>query len=154
MSEEINEFERDHTDDFGFSLETRKWLSGWLSGGVEITTLPSIVVSECKEYLPDTSEQLRLYKALTENDVLDENNSIFTSDKPSSWTHTISVAQEWFKTDRPVVSVVVGNGNILIDTTQLDPNYIQNVLGGYPDEHEVILLPGTYRVTIVGDEER
>ena len=34
------------SDEMGFSTETRDWLGGWLTGGVEITTLPDIVVEE------------------------------------------------------------------------------------------------------------
>ena len=136
-------------DDFGFSLESRDWLVGWLSGGLEITNLPDVVVDETMDYSPETNEQLLLYHALTDNDVITK-SILFVSDKSSSWTYTLKVAR-LFKTERPIISVLVGNSNVLIDTVQLEANYISRVLGGVSEEHEVILLPGTYRILIVED---
>ena len=134
-------------DDFGFSKTTRNWLGGWLSGGLEITELPDIVVSETKKYSMSTNEKVVLYKALTKNDVL-TNSNIFSSDLPSSWTYKLEVAN-LFKTDREIVSVVIGNSNVLIDTLELEISYMKRVLGGNPEEHEVILLPGSYRIKVV-----
>lgn len=135
-------------DDYGFSEDTKEWLSGWLSGGKEITDLTSVVIKETKNYINhDNNEQLLLYKALTENDVLE--NEIISFKGPSSWTHDLDMAYNFKSVDLPIVSALIGNSNILIDTVELDQNYISRTLGGFPEEHEVILLPGTYRATII-----
>ncbi|MFS8159766.1 MAG: hypothetical protein ACMG6E_06060 [Candidatus Roizmanbacteria bacterium] len=132
-----------------FSEVTKEWLGGWLSGGKDITDLPTTVIAECQDYLPTDGHTL-LYKALTKGDKLvklDGNNAIFIATNPSSWTYDFEMSKN-FKTEWPVVSISIGEASVLIDTTMLDPTYIMNTLGGFPDEREVILLPGTYRVTI------
>lgn len=135
-------------DEYGFSEETRDWLGGWLSGGKEITDLPYIVIKETKNYINiDNNGQLLLYKALTTNDIL--NDDIISFAGPSSWTHDLDMAYNFKSENLPIVSTTIGNSNILIDTVELDQNYICRKLGGFPKEHEVILLPGAYRVKVV-----
>lgn len=136
-------------DEMGFSAETREWLSGWLTGGAEITTLPDIVVDETVDYRGSGFISIRLYKALVPEDLVTK-SGLFKSEKPSSWTYDLDIAVR-FKTDKDssVVSVLVGSSSILIDTVELDINYMKRVLGGWPEEHEVILLPGSYRVEYI-----
>lgn len=133
-------------DEYGFSQETRDWLGGWLSGGEEITNLPEIVVEETKGYVNnENDQQQKLYKAVTSDDILTD--SLYKSSKPSSWTYKLEIAK-LFKSEYPIIEVFVANSNMLIDTTQLDWNYIKRKLGGTPEEAEVILLPGSYRYEI------
>lgn len=136
-------------DEMGFSKETRDWLGGWLSGGTEITSLPKIVMQECEDYMPQTDEQIIVYHAVQKNDQFDSTYGYFKYDLPSSWTYSLDQA-ELFKTgDLPIISAKVGQSNILIDTTEIPPKYMTMKLGGWPEEQEVILLTGVYRVRIV-----
>tara|TARA_R110002072_G_scaffold45565_6_gene126989 strand:- start:44609 stop:45034 length:426 start_codon:yes stop_codon:yes gene_type:complete len=133
----------------GFSEETRDWLGGWLSGGEEITSLPKIVLRECQDFMPQTDEQVILYHAVQKNDNFDQENAYFKYDLPSSWTHDLEQARNFKIQTLPIISVKVGESNILIDTVELPRNYVRLTLGGWPDEREVILLEGVYRVKVV-----
>jgi hypothetical protein len=136
-------------DEMGFSAETRKWLGGWLTGGAEITTLPDIVVNETMDYRGDGIESRRLYKALVPEDLVTK-GCLFVSSKPSSWTYSLDVAIRFkSRPESSLVSVLVGTDSVLVDTVELDINYMKRVLGGFPGEHEVILLPGSYRVEYI-----
>ena len=108
--------------------------------------LPEVVVEETKLYVNnDSDQQIKLYKAMTSDDII--TNTLFKSSKPTSWTYKLEIARK-FKSDLPIIEIFVANSNMLIDTTQLDWNYIKKTLGGFPEEAEVILLPGNYRYEI------
>jgi hypothetical protein len=139
---------------YNFSGETKTWLSGWLSGGKELKDLPSQIVSETYNYINhDNDQQIVLYKALTPGDVLNTEAMLIAFQSPSSWTYTLEVAEKFRGTDLPIVIARFGCSSILIDTLELDFGYVARQLGGYPKEHEVIILPGTYRVKIVPEKE-
>jgi hypothetical protein len=48
-----------------------------------------------------------------------------------------------------IVSTTVHSHDILVDTTFLPYKFIERELGGFPDEKEVILLPGIFNIKFV-----
>ncbi len=75
---------------------------------------------------------------------------------PSSWTLDREMAKNFSSF---IVDARVSSGDVLIDTTMIDPRYMIGKLGGWPEEKEIIMLPGIYLTNlspdqIVPEEER
>jgi hypothetical protein len=135
--------------EYEFSEETVTWLGGWLSGGLEITNLPEIVIKETSEYTNiGYHNKTKLYRALKPNDKI-LNNTLISSFMPTSWTLSLEVAEKFKHENLPIIEIEITNANVLINTTELDVDYIVKKLGGFPEEAEVILLPGYYRFEVV-----
>lgn len=136
------------TNPYNFSKETTKWLGGWLSGGDECEPPSEAIRKELSPYLEDW-EFYTLYRGPKPEDVIDETGKI-VFEKPSSWTHNIYMAENFAGVDaegkqiRPI-KINVPRESVLIDISQLDKQYVELVLGGFPDEMEVILKEGTYQ---------
>ncbi len=123
-----------------FSEETWLWLAGWLSGGKEIKKLPEKIK---EEILEKTNEDLLLYRGVLKSDLFEvdgDNVFIIFDNMPSSWTWNKEVAKRF---SSEVVITKVDRKNVLIDTTMLTKEFM-NSMGGFPDELEVILLPGKF----------
>ena len=127
---------------YGFSKVTEEWLGGWLSGGKDIIDLPEKVIEETKPYFMLNNEQVNLYKALKPVDTIKE--GLFSSPGPSSWTYSLDMDKN-FDEGLGIINILASNSMVLIDTTNLGPDYIMTRFSGFPDEQEVIILPGRYR---------
>ena len=125
-----------------------KWLGGWLSGGLEIMDLPKVVIKECKPYLLQTEKQVTLYKAVKDNDIIEDD--LYKNRYPSSWTYSFEVAANFNEgLDLGIIKLMASNSMVLIDTTNIDSNFIESKFSGFPEEEEVIILPGEYRIEYV-----
>nr|QBK93930.1 MAG: uncharacterized protein LCPAC406_02440 [Pithovirus LCPAC406] len=135
-------------DEPTLSKDARLWLSGWLSGGAEIKNLPIDVKNELINLdLSEVEYNVKLFRGSLDSDVFEiEKKDVFIvfDDFPSSWTYeTVAGYFSDF-----IISTEINNRDILIDTTELDIR----PFGGFPDEAEVILLPGRYLTNLSPDE--
>nr|QBK93283.1 MAG: uncharacterized protein LCPAC403_04170 [Pithovirus LCPAC403] len=137
-------------DEPTLSKNTSEWLGGWLSGGKEIESLPNDVKNELvnldmfkREY------DVKLFRGSLSSDVFEtEGKDVFIvfDDLPSSWTYENSIAG--YFSDFIISTEVNSKNDILIDTTGLDIR----PFGGFPNEDEVILLPGRYLTNLSPDQ--
>ncbi len=137
-------------DEPTFSKKTEQFLGGWLSGGAEIENLPDDVKDELtnldlfgKEY------NIKLFRGSLNSDMFEiEGKDVFVvfDDFPSSWTYDEEMAKNF--SDFIISTEVNSKDDILIDTTGLDIR----PFGGFPDEEEVILLPGRYLTNLSPDQ--
>ena len=126
-------------DSHGFSEETRNWLTVTLQrSDIELS---DIVIRETGKYVILGNEQLKLYHTLTRFEYID--NGIYVSDKPSVWTRELEAAKLCGKS---IICAFISNSNILIDTTELNSDYLTGTLHADPNDQEVIIFPGKYRV--------
>ena len=126
-----------------FTFETTKWLGHWLSGGKSVTYIPHSVRDELLPFHPD--EPVILYRSVTED--VEGNPSTLTFPFFTSWTYDLSMAENFSeKSNRPIISAEIHPDDILADTTMINPRVITKFMGGFPDEQEVIVSPGTYQV--------
>ncbi len=65
--------------------------------------------------------------------------------KIASWTYSLDMAKN-FDEGLGIINIVASNSMVLIDTTNLDPDFISAKFSGFPEEEEVIILPGKYRI--------
>jgi hypothetical protein len=89
-----------------------------------------------------------LYRGLKDSDKLQTIGDKHFLQFPflSSWTFEKSMACNF--SDK-CVKATIPTKDILIDTTLLNPRYIERTLGGFPEELEVIVRQGTYEVKVV-----
>ena len=96
---------------------------------------------ETGKYIILRNEQLKLYHTLTRFEYID--NGVYVSDKPSVWTRELEAAKRCGKF---IIYSFISNSNILIDTTELNSDYLTGTLHADPNDQEVIIFPGTYRI--------
>ena len=72
------------------------------------------------------------------------NHQYYTSGTIFSATHSPEMAQNF---GSHVYELDIRPENILLDTTIFDGRELERELGAFSDEVEVILLPGTYKVS-------
>ncbi len=126
-------------DSHGFGEETRNWLVIALQrSDVELS---DIVIRETGKYVILENEQLKLYHTLTRFEYTD--NGIYVSDKASIWTRDLEAAKRCGKS---IICAFISKSNVLLDTINLNPDYLIDTLRTDPDDQEVIIFPGTYRV--------
>jgi hypothetical protein len=128
-----------------FSHETQMWLSGWLSGGAEITTITPSIIKEL-EFYSLGEEPIVLYRGLKKQDEIVGNKIKFNF--YSSWTYSMEIADD-FADDGRIACITVAPKDTLVDTTMISKEYLSFYLGGFPEEMEVIVNPGTYEITLV-----
>lgn len=139
-----------------FSKETNDFLGGWFSGGafVGIADINDNIIKDLKLennssiLFRPTSDFIILYRGFKEDDVIDEKENTITFTDLSSWTHSKKMARNFTDTDK-IGKTIVKPENIFLDSTLLDSKYISRELGGVPDEVEIILKPGTYKIKIM-----
>lgn len=126
--------------------ETLDWLSEWMANtGNDRYEMHSMltqsIIDELRDFMHEHNEMLtfELYRG-TQHDFADGTRSY---DTVTSWSHEFEMA-ELFAPN--VMQTVVDESNVLIDTTLFKPRDIRQHLGGFPDEVEVILLPGNYKI--------
>ena len=135
--------QQEEKDEYGFSESTKDWLRSWFSGSFEIKDVPESVVLECSKYRPNRDEHITIYKSFTERDVVTE-SGFFVSEKPTNWKH-LTVTSYYKPDSMGPIGILVSKSDILIDTNELDADYISSI-GGFPDRRVVILLPGSYQL--------
>jgi hypothetical protein len=141
-----------YTDTY-FSAATIEFLGGWMSGGGPvIQTVSDTVAAEVKAFMDETfimnDQPVWLYRVLTEPTVRE------TYDSLSSWTYELEMARNFAAigdgtTHNPIVKTRLIRSTVFLDTTLLDECFIEHQCGGFPDEAEVLLQPGTYAVELV-----
>nr|QBK92433.1 MAG: uncharacterized protein LCPAC401_00710 [Pithovirus LCPAC401] len=136
-------------DEPTLSKEAFSWLGGWLSGGAEIKNLPIDVKNELINLdLFGTEYNIKLFRGSLKSDVFEiEGKDVYVvfDDFPSSWTYLNEMAENFSDF---IISTEINSRDILIDTTGLDIR----PFGGWPDEEEVILLPGRYLTNLSPDK--
>ena len=127
-----------------FSQNAQKWLEKWMSEGKEKEILSDEIREEIiNAKLVEFENQVILFRGSLKSDIFEieeDNVYIIFEDLPSSWTLDKEVAKNFSKA---IISINITSDDVLIDSTILSYNYVEN-LGGFPDEVEVILLPGKY----------
>jgi hypothetical protein len=124
---------------YGFSLKTGTWLVEWMSGGKEVENLSPEGIEELRPFR--VKERTQVFRGLKQGEVLQE--GYFVSEKMSSWTTSEEMAENF--SENGVISIWVEPQETLIDTTRLNPVEVRK-WSGFPEEAEVILLPGKWRI--------
>jgi hypothetical protein len=135
----------DEKNPHNFSEVTIEWLGNWLSGGGDASFVPDEVIAELNrpEFKPRVTS-VRLFRGLHPKDNVEGN--ILTTTRFSAWTYAEKMAHNFGK---KVVTTTARLSQILVDTTRLDPYFIEYECSGFPDEKEVILYPGQYEIDYV-----
>ena len=137
------------------SKESIEFLGGWLSGGKEITEIPIKVEDELLTYQKNENnnnlEQRKyLYRGILEQDNIKDD--IISFDFINSWSYNLDMARN-FSYNGQVIKIIVDGSDIFFDTTLLDPEFIIGDMSGFPDEDEVILKPGNYKIIKYYEED-
>jgi hypothetical protein len=140
----------------GMHRETLEFLGGWFSRGQEISGIPQSVHIDLADYLhrlAGDKSSVYLYRGLTPSD----KDRIVKIDRPAellfhfinSWTYSEEMANNFAETSDgkkgTVVKISVSEDQVFLDTTLFTEKFLHSC-GGYPEEREVILNPGIYRV--------
>jgi len=137
-----------------FSDETENWLSGWLSqtGNIDVDYTAMVTDEIISELLTFQHQHkspafLTLYRGSSKKYA-----DVYTSDIFSSWTYDITIAEKFAGKEKGkekgkgfVYKANIPIELVLIDTTLLDVYG----MGGFPEEKEVIVMGGTFPVTIL-----
>lgn len=120
------------------TARTQSWLGNWFSGGAEVPNPTSDVVAELNVYCPLTV--ITLYRAEVTHNV--QTFGLLTYNNPSSWTYDLNVATRLSAgRNSPVITTTVHPNQVLVDSTLLPHTFMKRF---FPEEVEVILLPGIY----------
>lgn len=124
-----------------FSQETINFLGHWLSGGKDVEFVSENSIKELNKYKPNI--EIKLYRGVKNDDKIDKKEISFSF--YSSWAYDEKMALN-FSDNGDIISIKVGSDKILVDTTLLNPKFIISRCSGFPEETEVILLPGKYKL--------
>jgi hypothetical protein len=149
MSTSTSTSKKDMKGPHGLSMKTGTWLTEWMSGGKEVPDLNIRGIKELKHLELKTKTQLfrglkkgeRLGKGYRKGTVSTTFDA-FQSERFTSWTKSKDMAKNF--SEDGVISIWAEPKDSLIDTTLLDPQEVIKY-SGFPDEQEVILLPGTWK---------
>lgn len=126
------------------SSETQAWLAEWLAvTGNDRSEMNGKLTDNIKFELIGLRRggPLTLYRGTSRSGY-----HHYTSDTVFSASKSLEMAINFAGPEGHVYKMVVQPDDILVDTTIFPPKEIDKA-GGFPDEMEVILLPGTYDVT-------
>lgn len=140
--------------DFSFCNETLEFLGGWLSGGKTICSkvIPNHVSDDLQVFSHKFStekEEEYLYRGLLESEspFVQDDKQYIKFDTLSSWTYSKLIAS--YFSDGIIIRTLVNKQQVFLDTTILDSKFIIGQLGGFPDEKEIILLPGMFVIDVM-----
>lgn len=136
-------FEIDFPVDPTLSKPNQKWLSAWFSRGEECSFPPEDIVKELSLYRP--SKAVTLSRAEVTPSLSFSMSSPHTYTQISSWTHSQLVAESFVHHKEPVLTCTFEPSSILVDTTLLHSEFMNYF---FPDELEVLILPGTYSISV------
>ena len=132
--------------------ETIVWLGEWLSqtgnDTYEMTErLTNDIKDDLKAYM-DRHGYLDKYDQLyrgTSRSISPSERGIVEFNTVTSWSLDPTLAGYF---GEHVIETDVSTEDVLIDTTLLNPSEMIETLGGFPEEVEVILLPGNYTIKV------
>jgi hypothetical protein len=133
----------------GKSEDVAEWLGGWLSGGEELNNPSDYIEKALSPY--HICQHVTVYRGVPDGESLitnitdDPSTYVVKYDKPSSWTYDINMARNFSDI---IITTTLFPDDILVDTTQLPPYFIESV-GGWAEEREVIAKAKSYIVSIV-----
>ena len=129
---------------YDFSEETLDWLGEWMSqtgnDRHEMTdSLTQGVENELLTYMREYGDRdnYSLYRGI---DYLVDGNVVVINTL-SSWSLSVDMAYNFGPN---IVHIEAHKEDVLIDTSLFIPEEVTGLLGGFPDEQEVILFPGEY----------
>lgn len=126
-----------------FTDSAIQFLGGWLSGGVgsKDNPLTEEVKQELSRYRPN--KPVKLY--------LGDEKVVFNVDRTiefktiSSWTYDINMEANF---SARIFEATFNPEDMIFDTTMLSSDFIFEI-GGFPEEREVIIKPGKYKVAMI-----
>ena len=129
-----------------FNQESLGWLGEWMSQtGNDRHEMTNSLTQDTKEALLAYMEEygnLDTYLIYRGMDYKIESDNI-NIDTLSSWSFDAEIALNFGPN---LLHIKVNKDRVLIDTTLFISQEITSLLGGFPDEREVILLPGLFRL--------
>ena len=112
------------------------WLRGMLTGGIERSNPDEKIKDEYNNFIP--KNKITLYRGLDKK-IID----YYEDRLPSSWTYDKNIALYF---GRYVYVATFSTSDVVFDTTMVIPDEIIVYCGGFPEEKEVIIKPGTYPI--------
>lgn len=128
--------------------ETIEWLGEWMSqtgnDRFEMTERLSSIEYSCLTNYMNMYGDLEVYELYRGVDYT-INETIVKFETLSSWSLNPSFAQNF---GPYIMHIKVSSNDVLIDTSLFIPSEVRDILGGFPNEQEVILLPGNYKIQV------
>ena len=132
-----------------FNDETIDWLGEWMSqtgnDRYEMTEKLSLNVQSSLLNYMNTYGDLETYELYRGVDYT-TNDIIANFDTLSSWSLDPVYAENFGPN---IMYTKVSKNHVLIDTTLFMRNEVISILGGFPDEQEVILFPDNYKIEFI-----
>jgi hypothetical protein len=128
-----------------FLQSTCDLLDSWFSAGgdIEEKDLTLEIKNDLLQFYKAPTEEITLYRGILKVDNINGDEIIFNF--INSWTYDLEVAKNFAENITNTI-IKIKTKNIFLDSTAIHPDYLLGILGGFPEEHEVILNAGTYKI--------